>query len=255
LSHLHPDHFLGLPGLLLYFGLTDRKSDITIIGPSGTYILVKELLKSSKVSVRYPIKIVEVQSDSSYKIGDYTLFATKALHHGNALSFVLRSPMLEPNLNYNELQKLGIQKGTHLAKIKKKLIQEGKFQYNEHMLTAQLHLTPPETPFAVAYSGDTKLNPDYAEFIRVIGAKTLLIHEATYTHLNEKLAQERNHSTFADAIKIAILSQADFLYFTHISSRTYDVENEKNLAISQVAATIDASKIFTAFDGLRVKYP
>jgi ribonuclease BN (tRNA processing enzyme) len=33
-SHLHIDHFMGISSLVLYFGLSNRKEELTVIGPS-----------------------------------------------------------------------------------------------------------------------------------------------------------------------------------------------------------------------------
>ena len=35
LTHFHADHFLGLPGLLKTYDLTDREGPLTIYGPRG----------------------------------------------------------------------------------------------------------------------------------------------------------------------------------------------------------------------------
>ena len=35
LTHFHADHFLGIPGLLKTYDLTDREAPLTIYGPRG----------------------------------------------------------------------------------------------------------------------------------------------------------------------------------------------------------------------------
>src|SRR3954447_1825364 len=35
LTHFHADHFLGLPGLLKTYDLTDREAPLTVYGPGG----------------------------------------------------------------------------------------------------------------------------------------------------------------------------------------------------------------------------
>src|SRR5690242_12231703 len=44
LTHLHADHWLGVPGMLKTFDLRDRSQPLTIYGPEGT----KELLQAMR---------------------------------------------------------------------------------------------------------------------------------------------------------------------------------------------------------------
>ena len=43
LTHFHADHFLGLPGLLKTYDLTDREAPLTVYGPRGLRDLFKTL--------------------------------------------------------------------------------------------------------------------------------------------------------------------------------------------------------------------
>ena len=54
ISHLHSDHFLGLPGLLSSMQLLDREEEIIIIGPTGIMTTVENLLKTYYIGLNYP---------------------------------------------------------------------------------------------------------------------------------------------------------------------------------------------------------
>ena len=43
LTHFHADHFLGLPGMLKTYDLTDRQAPLTVYGPRGLQDLFKTL--------------------------------------------------------------------------------------------------------------------------------------------------------------------------------------------------------------------
>ena len=47
ISHLHGDHFLGLPGLLFTFHLLGRKNDLHIYSPKG----IKKIIKTQRISL------------------------------------------------------------------------------------------------------------------------------------------------------------------------------------------------------------
>jgi ribonuclease Z len=45
LTHFHADHFLGLPGLLKTYDLTERRTPLTVYGPRGLHDLFKTLTR------------------------------------------------------------------------------------------------------------------------------------------------------------------------------------------------------------------
>ena len=48
ISHLHGDHFFGLPGLISTFRLLNRQSDLHIYGPKGIKSIILLQMKLSK---------------------------------------------------------------------------------------------------------------------------------------------------------------------------------------------------------------
>src|SRR5664279_6008761 len=61
LTHFHADHFLGLPGLLKTYDLTERERPLTIYGPRGLRDLIKSLGRVIG-RVGYKIDLVELLS-------------------------------------------------------------------------------------------------------------------------------------------------------------------------------------------------
>ena len=83
LTHLHADHFLGLPGMLKTFALRGRDElGLTVYGPGG----VKELfarLRPFLGRLPYPLTVVEVAPGETLERGDYRI-AMFAVDHGVA---------------------------------------------------------------------------------------------------------------------------------------------------------------------------
>ena len=46
ITHLHPDHYLGIPGLIYTLQLSNYNSKLEIIGPKGTEKLIRNLLNN-----------------------------------------------------------------------------------------------------------------------------------------------------------------------------------------------------------------
>ncbi len=66
----------------------------------------------------------------------------------------------------------------------------------------------------IMYTGDTR--PDRTIIERGQGAD-VLIHECTYEPNRESLAKSRMHSTFNEALRVAMLMEAKNLVLTHFS--------------------------------------
>src|SRR5690554_312369 len=60
ISHLHGDHFFGLPGLLSTFRLLGRETEIHIYGPKGIKQAVTTMLKVGQAWTNYPLLFHEL---------------------------------------------------------------------------------------------------------------------------------------------------------------------------------------------------
>ena len=62
ISHLHGDHFYGLPGFLASMHLLGRKNELTIYGPKELEEIITMLHKHSDTYLSYPLKFVQTQN-------------------------------------------------------------------------------------------------------------------------------------------------------------------------------------------------
>ena len=65
ISHLHGDHFFGLPGLLSTFNLLGRKSVVHIYGPLGIKKIITDILKAGNSWTTYNIHFRELNLNKS----------------------------------------------------------------------------------------------------------------------------------------------------------------------------------------------
>lgn len=96
LSHLHGDHFGGLPFLLLdgQF-LARRERPLTIAGPPGTRQRVDQLLevffpKSTGSKWRFPWHVVEIEVGRETEILQHTVLTAQVIHQSGAPSTAIR---------------------------------------------------------------------------------------------------------------------------------------------------------------------
>ena len=96
LSHLHGDHFGGLPLLLLDFQYLNRRArPLTIAGPPGTRTRLEAAMevffpKSAATKWRFPWSVEEIALDIETSVLGHTLRTTEVVHQSGAPSTALR---------------------------------------------------------------------------------------------------------------------------------------------------------------------
>ncbi len=96
ISHLHGDHFGGLPFLLLDGQFVHRRSEsLTIIGPPGTKVRLDAAMevlfpKMATNAWRFDFEVEEVEPGSTSQHGPLTLTTAEVIHGSGAPSTALR---------------------------------------------------------------------------------------------------------------------------------------------------------------------
>lgn len=217
LSHLHSDHFLGLPGLLASFQLLNREEEIHIVGPVGTSILVNNLMVANFVKVEYAIIIHELNSTEKFEGHGYSISCIKAIHEAGALSFIWRENNRPGKVDIEKLSELGIPSGPLIG-----ALQNGEtIKWEDRIIKPEDYIGEARRGRIIAYSGDTSPN---IELEKLIIPCDVLIHEATYPDGMEDLALERNHTTITQAVELAKRTNVGLIVLTHFSPRILNWE-------------------------------
>jgi ribonuclease BN (tRNA processing enzyme) len=96
LSHLHGDHFGGLPFLLLdYQFLARRETPLLIAGPPGTRARLEAAMevffpKSTGTNWRFPWRVEEIAPGQKADVLGHSLITTEVVHQSGAPSTALR---------------------------------------------------------------------------------------------------------------------------------------------------------------------
>ncbi|MEM3364349.1 MAG: ribonuclease Z [Candidatus Micrarchaeia archaeon] len=218
-SHLHPDHFLGIPGLVYTLQLSDYNGELQIIGPVGIKEIVENLLLGN---VPPFIKVKEFGGEEVvYECDEFSISTFRVRHSRQSYGFVLQE---SDSLKFYEekAKSLGI-KGPMFREIER----EGKIRVNGKEITLE-DVTWKKAGKRIVYSGDAV----YDENI-VVNAKNadLLIMDATFIEKDRKDADEKMHATAKDAAEIAKKAGCKRLVLTHISNRYTDVKAHLEEAI------------------------
>lgn len=95
LSHLHGDHFAGIPWLLLDGRFTKRRRPLAVAGPPGTQRRVQEAFSAlypAAPEADYPFEVRygELAEGRPYELGPATVTPFEVIHQSGAPSFGLR---------------------------------------------------------------------------------------------------------------------------------------------------------------------
>ncbi len=215
ISHLHGDHFFGLPGLISTFLLLGRDAELHIYGPKGIKEAILLLLKLGKAYTNYPLYFHELEKKTPELIfeDDTLTVATIPLKHRvytNGFFFREKSEARKLNIEAARAANIDL---SYFNKIKQGFDVEnnaGKLISN-----AEITFDPPPAK-SYAYCSDTAYSP---EIVPQIEGATVLYHEATFLEEHHHLCDKTKHSTAKEAAVIARKAKVGTLILGHYSGR------------------------------------
>ena len=235
ISHLHGDHYFGLPGLILTFNLLGREKPLNIFGPKGIKEIITSLMKVGKTWTNYKLNFIELNSTKPELIlnkNNFTVTTIPLYHRIYTNGFLFRKKTTSHKLIVQKAINLGIDK-TQFAGIK--LGKDGVTEKGE--IINNIKLVEPLSPDIVyAFCSDTLFNLKITEQIRECD---LLYHESTFLKKDENFAINTFHSTAEQAAIIAKNSNVKKLILGHFSSRY----NDLNLFLEEAKTIFNNSEL------------
>jgi len=225
ISHLHGDHFNGLPGLLSSMALDNREKPLVLVAPVGVGEYL-DLLADLKICyVNYPLNLLEFSGKSFaeqpqalvYESPRLTIVTRPLDHRVFALGFRLEEKVKPGRFNLERARALGIPAGplySQLQSGKSVTLADGR------VIQPSEVLGEPRPGKVVSYCLDTRPCPNA---VKLAENADWLIHEATFTEDQVEESHHFGHSTAVQAAEIAAEARAKRLLITHFSSRYTDV--------------------------------
>ena len=211
ITHLHADHYLGLPGLLKTYDLNDRQVPLRILGPPGLRDLF-DAVRRIMGRVRYPLELVELGESDPVRHDTYEVRPFAVDHRVRAYGYALVEDERPGRFDPEEAKRLGVAEGPDFARL----------QAGETAAGADGEVEPaqvvgePRRGRKIVITGDTAP----CEMTRIAAHEAeLLIHDASFADEELARAGETAHSTARQAARLAREAQAKALALVHISSR------------------------------------
>ncbi len=236
ISHLHGDHFYGLPGLVSSFRLLGREAPLHIYGPKGIKEALTLLLKLANSWTNFPLHFHELGSNASvciFEDDDVVVHTIPLNHRVYTNGFLFAEKEGYRHINADAAETAGIDKSQY------RLLQLGQDVLIDDVLIKNSSVTyNPHPPKKYAYCSDTAYFPS---IVPIIKDADWLYHEATFLQQHADLAQKTKHSTAKEAATIARDANVGRLILGHYSARY------KNLDLfAQEAIPIYPNVILTA---------
>jgi ribonuclease Z len=218
ISHVHGDHILGLPGLLLSMNLMGREAPIHIYGPKELFEILNVFFKYSDTRFNFELNYHTVDPNSTEVIFEniyYKVIAFPLYHRVPTAGFLFqeRSKLRKLNTEACEKHKIPFTHFNDIKRGKDYYSPDGKTHIKNHLLSFESG-----KPITYAYCSDTIF---HEEVIKVVENADILYHEATFMHDKLQRAIETMHTTCKQAGIIAKRANVTKLIIGHFSAR-YD---------------------------------
>ena len=207
LTHMHADHWLGLPGMLKSFELRDRERPLTVHGPPGMTALM-ERMRPIYGRPRYGLTLRDLEPEEAVRRDGFEIVPFAVRHRGVASGYALVEDARPGRFDAELAEQLGVKPGPDF----------GRLQRGESVGGVRPEQVVGEARRGrrVVISGDTA--PTDAVVV-VAHRADVLVHDATFLHEDADRAALTGHSTARQAAQVAADAEVRMLALTHLSAR------------------------------------
>jgi ribonuclease Z len=238
ITHLHGDHFLGLPGMIQSMAFRGRINPLHIYGPIGIEKTIYHILNMGYFTIKFEIIAHELSKGTVLEEDNYQITCAPARHSVQNLSYCVEEKR-SPRFIREKALKLGLRPGPDYSKLQRGL----PVKLGDRIIEPYEVLGEERKGIKIVYSGDTIPCEEIIDFSR---DADILIHDSTFDGANELKALKTGHSTSISAARIAKAANVKKLILTHLSTRYRDeklLEKEAKAIFPHVIVAEDFMKL------------
>lgn len=189
ITHLHGDHYYGLPGLLATRKLDGIEKPLRIYAPAGISHFLAAAMDISEAHLGYNLEVVEYAGDECFHFERFTVTLLPLVHSKPSTAFFVKEHDTTNRLDAAKLRAIGLKPSPLYAELKK-----------GRAITVKGELLDPKTYMLEPVIGRTLIIAGDNSEPEILGSYLddldLLVHEATYTQKDyDKLVNKVLHTT------------------------------------------------------------
>ena len=242
ITHMHGDHYYGLPGLLSSKKLDTAFQPITIYGPKGIKRFLECVMDISLENLRYELKIIEFEAEDSFVFDKFSLKVLVLEHSIESFAFYIKEHDITNKINEEKLRAIGLEPSALYGELQRgnSIVFEGK------KLEPEEFTLDPIDGRSLIIAGDNRSPDILGKYLEEID---LLVHECTYTqedydHLEEKVL----HTTAKELGSVVQKRGVKNLIASHINPRYNKKSSEGAEVIYNEIAHYYKGRLFIADD-------
>lgn len=213
ITHMHGDHYYGLPGLLSSKKLDTAFRPLTIYGPKGIKKFLECVMNVSFENLGYELKIIEFEDQETFSFENFSLKILALEHSIESFAFYLKENDITNKLNEEKLRSIGLEPSQLYGELQKgnSVIFQGK------KLEPREFTLEPICGRSLIIAGDNSRPDILGRYLENID---LLVHECTYIqedydHLHVKVL----HTTAKELGTVVQKMRVKNLIASHINPR------------------------------------
>lgn len=215
ISHLHGDHYLGLPGLLSSMHLLGRTDPLHLYAEEGLKNILEANNLHSRTFLQFQVIFHPVnpgQSEVLYEDKKIVVKSFPMKHSIPCCGFLFEEKPRPRKLIKEQLEKYKVP----IADMESLKAGADFKTVSGEIIPNDAITLPPQASRKYAYCSDTVY---FEDIIPVIAHADLMYHEATFTEDMKDRAKQTMHCTAKDAATIALKADAKKLIIGHFSAR------------------------------------
>jgi len=217
-THLHADHCLGIPGLMMLRAQIDDPGPLTILGPPGIELFVRQSQALLEFYTNYPVHFIEWSNDApetAYQDDQVRIYWQTLQHTRFCLGYRFEELERPGKFNPQQAKSLGIPQGPNWGRLQRG---ESITLENGREISPELVMGSPRPGRRIAYVVDTRTTKNIYRLCHGVDVAFL---EGMFLPEHAEQAEAKGHLTVTEAARIAARAGVGRAVLVHISPR-YD---------------------------------
>jgi ribonuclease Z len=249
-THLHADHCLGIPGLMMLRAQMEDPDPFIILGPPGIEEFVQQNIRMLEFHLNYPLSFVEWSEDATelaYEDDQVRIFWQVLKHTRFCLGYRLEELERPGRFDPDRAKVLGVPAGPMWGRLQKG---ESVTKENGETVRSDQVLGPTRRGRHVAFVVDTR---PAKGIYRLCRDADIAFMEGMFLPEDAHHAEEKAHMTVLEAANIASRAGVAQVVLIHVSPRYRD-EDLPSLE-SAARGKFENAKVGRDFEIFKVHLP